>query len=145
MDAMELQTETISVRSKGHTDIIDLTSGIQELVSSSRFTEGSATIFAVGSTAGITTIEYEPGLVDTDMSHMFDKIAPYGKPYAHNETWGCDNGAAHLRASLLGSSLIIPFAGSKLLIGTWQQIVVIDFDTRPRSRKVVVQLQGIRG
>lgn len=139
---MRVQTHTLTIHTQGNNDIIDLTIKVQDYLSASEFHEGTALIFAAGSTAGITTIEYEPGLVETDLKELFEKIAPYGRNYAHNATWGDDNGAAHLRAALLGSSLVVPFSERRLLTGTWQQIVCIDFDTRPRSRKIVVQLQG---
>jgi len=141
---MEVKTEYLTFNTKGYTDIIDITAEIQKLLVDAGFKEGNVTISATGSTAGITTIEYEPGLVKTDLAEMFNKIAPYGVPYEHNKTWGDDNGAAHLRASLLGSSLTIPFQDSQLIVGTWQQIIFVDFDTRPRSRKVVVQIIGTK-
>jgi secondary thiamine-phosphate synthase enzyme len=139
---MELVTNTIEFRTQGNTDIIDITSDVQDLVAQSGLTEGSAAVFVIGSTAGITTVEYEPGLVKTDLPELLNKFAPYGKNYAHNKTWGCDNGASHLRSSLIGSSLTVPFINQSLCLGTWQQVILIDFDTRPRSRNVVVQLTG---
>ena len=139
---MQIITAEVSFSTKGSTDLVDITGKVQELVAQSGLTQGQAVIFTVGSTVGITTVEYEPGLVKTDLPALFDKLAPYDKSYAHDDTWGDDNGAAHLRASLLGSSLTIPFMHGTLAAGTWQQIVVIDFDTRPRQRKVVVQLIG---
>jgi secondary thiamine-phosphate synthase enzyme len=139
---VQIKSHTLTFSTQGHTQIVDLTPRVQELLNSSSLREGQITVFAVGSTAGITTVEYEPGLVETDLPALFDKLAPYGKPYAHDETWGDDNGAAHLRASLLGSSLTVPFLDGGLLLGTWQQIIFLDFDTRPRSRKVVVQIIG---
>jgi secondary thiamine-phosphate synthase enzyme len=137
---ISLSTHTLHINTSGRTDIVDLTPQVQGLIGSAGLAEGSAAVFAVGSTAGITTVEFEPGLVKTDIARMFDRIAPYGAAYAHNDTWGDDNGAAHLRASLLGSSLSVPFLEGKLLLGAWQQIVLIDFDTRARSRRVVVQI-----
>lgn len=139
---MEIATETISIRTKGNTDIIDITPSVQEIVSKLNFREGSATIFAVGSTAGLTTVEYEPGLVKKDLPRLFDQLAPYGKDYAHHNTWGDDNGSSHVRASLLGCSLVVPFVDGKLTLGTWQQIAYLDFDTRSRSRQIVVQVIG---
>ena len=98
-------------------------------------------LFVVGSTAGLTTCEYEPGLV-ADIKAIFEKLIPKGVTYEHDMTWGDANGFSHLRASLLGPSLTLPFKAGKLLLGTWQQIVLIDFDNRPRQRKVILQFQG---
>lgn len=142
MKELQIETRQIEFNTKGLTQIIDITEKIQKEIIISGFVEGNVTLFAVGSTTGLTTIEYEPGLVNRDISEMFDKLAPYNLPYAHNQTWGDDNGAAHVRSTLQGSSLVVPFINSKLTLGTWQQIVFIDFDTRPRSRKVVVQIIG---
>lgn len=141
---MELLTKKIQVESKGHTDIIDLTEQVQRQVAEGRFTEGIAHLFVIGSTLALTTIEFEPGLVNTDMRELLERLAPYDSAYAHNRTWGDDNGAAHLRASLLGPSLAVPFAAGALTLGSWQQIVLVDFDTRGRSREVVCQLHGTR-
>ena len=139
---MELETLFLEFETKGHTDIIDLTNDVQAVVDKQGFDEGKASIFVVGSTGAITTVEYEPGLVKTDLPAFFEKIAPYNHDYAHHGTWGDDNGASHVRASLLGSSLEVPFVKGKLILGTWQQIIFVDFDTHPRSRRVVVQLMG---
>ena len=139
---MDMKTEFLSLKTKGRTDIIDITEDVQEVVSKLGFREGSATVFAVGSTAGITTVEYEPGLVKTDLPRLFEQLAPYGEHYAHHNTWGDDNGSSHVKASLLGCSLVIPFVDGRLVLGTWQQVVCIDFDTRPRSRSIVVQIMG---
>jgi secondary thiamine-phosphate synthase enzyme len=144
MKDIQIETRQIEFNTKGFTQIIDITEKIQQEIMISGFEEGNVTLFAIGSTTGLSTIEYEPGLVNRDISEMFDKIAPYSVPYAHNQTWGDDNGAAHVRSTLQGSSLVVPFVNSKLTLGTWQQIVFIDFDTRPRSRKVVVQIIGKR-
>ena len=102
---------------------------------------GTVTVFVTGSTAGVTTIEYEPGLV-ADIKEAFERIAPKGITYAHNETWGDGNGYSHIRASLLGASLVVLFTDFKMALGTWQQIVLIDFDNRPRKRDVLVQVMG---
>lgn len=141
---MEIQTHYLEFRTKGHTDIIDLTPRIQELLRGSGLKEGQVLVSAIGSTTGISTTEYEPGLVNRDIAEMLERLAPYGRSYAHNQTWGDDNGAAHLRSILIGTSQTFPFAGGKLLLGTWQQIIFLDFDTRPRARKVVVQFVGQR-
>jgi len=139
---MKITTRNIQFQTKGFTHIIDITSKVQALIDGEGFEEGSALVSAIGSTTGITTIEFEPGLVNHDIASMLDKIAPYGVNYEHNKTWGDDNGAAHLRSSLVGTSQTIPFKGGKLILGTWQQIVFMDFDTRSRSREVVVQITG---
>lgn len=123
--------------------MVDLTREVTSLLTSSSFHEGFLILFVPGSTAALTTIEYEDGLVQ-DFSSMMEKIAPRGDRYAHHMRWGDDNGHAHLRASLLGPSLTVPFARGKLALGTWQQIVFIDFDTRPRKREIVVQITGNR-
>lgn len=139
---MDIETVIIEFSTRGYTDIVDITENTQSVISSSNLQEGQCTLFAIGSTTGLTTIEYEPGLVKQDLAAMFDDFAPYGKSYAHNRTWGDDNGASHLRSSLMGTDLSIPFQNGGLILGTWQQIVFVDFDTRPRDRRVVVQLMG---
>ncbi|MDA0196878.1 MAG: secondary thiamine-phosphate synthase enzyme YjbQ [Bacteroidetes bacterium] len=139
---MKITTRSIELQTSGFTHIIDITPQLQELMLNDQFNEGFVLVSAIGSTTGITTIEYEPGLVKHDISEMLDKLAPYGVNYRHNKTWGDDNGAAHLRSSLVGTSQTFPFKDGKLLLGTWQQIVFIDFDTRPRSREIVVQIIG---
>lgn len=139
---LEIETRDISFSTKGHTQLVDITGKVQEVLSQSGFSEGNVTLFAIGSTSGLSTVEFEPGLVHHDVAEMYQKIAPYGVSYEHNQTWGDDNGAAHLRSTLTGSSLVIPFLQRKLILGTWQQLIFLDFDTRPRSRRVVVQITG---
>ncbi len=141
---MEIKTEFIEMKTRGNTDIIDISDKVQGIISGSGFKEGSALVFAKGSTGGITTVEFEPGLVKTDLPRLFDTLAPYGDHYAHHKTWGDDNGSSHVRASLLGCSITVPFVDGKLILGTWQQIIFIDFDTRPRSRTIAVQITGIK-
>ena len=114
---------------------------VQNELTRSGLQEGQAAVFISGSTAGVTTVEFEPGLVK-DLNAFFQKLIPEGPDYHHHETWGDDNGSSHLRAALLKPSLTIPFAVGRLLLGTWQQVVVIDFDTRPRRREVVFQFMG---
>jgi secondary thiamine-phosphate synthase enzyme len=140
--ALDIETHTIEFSTRGNTHILDITDKVNGIIASTGFEEAQATIFGIGSTTGIGTVEYEPGLVGTDLAGMFHKIAPYGVAYEHNKTWGDDNGAAHLRSTLQGTSLVVPVKDARLMLGTWQQIIFIDFDTRPRSRKVVVQLIG---
>lgn len=122
--------------------MVDITSQVTAVVEKHGFQEGNALVFVVGSTAGLTTIEYEPGLVK-DFPALSEKLAPQNAPYHHEETWHDGNGHSHVRASLLGPSLTIPFSGGKLLLGTWQQILLVDFDNRPRKREIVVQLTGV--
>lgn len=138
---MEIRTEFIEIQTKGHSDIVDVTPQVHDLVSQSGLTEGQVTVFASGSTAGVTTIEYEPGLL-RDIPEALDKIAPEGASYHHDATWGDGNGNSHVRAALIGASLTAPFTSGRLLLGTWQQIVVIDCDNRPRTRRIAVQIMG---
>ena len=138
---MKIVTEKFRVSTKGHTDIVDITNTVAQLVAKHKLESGNVTVFISGSTAGVTTVEYEPGLVK-DLPEAFERIAPTGKPYHHDATWGDNNGYAHVRASLLGPSLTVPFQRGELQLGTWQQVVLIDFDDRPRERSVVVQLIG---
>ena len=140
---MKLKTGQITLQTKGFNQIIDLTDRVNQLIKEAGIKEGCALVSAVGSTTGITSLEYEPGLVNHDIARMLDKLAPYGVNYEHNKTWGDDNGAAHLRSALVGTSQSFPFQEGRLLLGTWQQVVFMDFDTRPRDRTIVVQLTGI--
>lgn len=140
---MAIATDTLTISSKGETDIVDLTAKVQEVVQRHGFREGQALVFVSGSTAGLTTLEYEPGLLQ-DLPAAFERLAPRGLRYAHEDTWHDGNGHSHVRASLLGPSLTVPFREGRLLLGTWQQIVLLDFDNRPRKREVIVQLSGER-
>jgi secondary thiamine-phosphate synthase enzyme len=134
-------TAHIKVSTLGNSDIIDITDKVSAAVRQHGMKEGHVTVFVVGSTASITTTEFEPGL-KKDIPEMLDRIAPSGKRYHHDDTWGDGNGHAHVRASFMGPSIIVPFTDGKLLLGTWQQIVLIDFDTRERNRDIVIQLMG---
>ncbi|MBN2065784.1 MAG: YjbQ family protein [Candidatus Thermoplasmatota archaeon] len=138
---MGVYHDEIPIKTKGEVDIIDLTDEIQRIVKKSTIMEGIACVFINGSTGAITTIEYEPGLLQ-DFPRALEKIAPKGITYAHHETWHDDNGHSHVRASLMSPSVSIPINEGKLLHGTWQQIVFVELDTRPRSRNIVVQLVG---
>jgi secondary thiamine-phosphate synthase enzyme len=131
----------INIQTKGETDMIDLTADIQQVITKSNLKEGIACVFVGGSTGTITTIEYEPGL-KKDLPRALENIAPKGIHYNHHETWHDDNGHSHVRASIMGPSLAIPFRTGELIHGTWQQIVFIEFDTRPRNRNIKVQLVG---
>ena len=137
-----IATHTIQVHTEGNCDIIDITGEVAGAVGRSGMGDGIACLFNVGSTAGITTIEYEPGLVDYDIKAAFERIAPEHGRYEHEETWHDNNGHSHVRASLLGPSLTVPFEGGKLTLGTWQQIVLVDFDTRGRERTVICKMIG---
>ena len=138
---MTIVSAGISVQSKGHCDMLDLTSQVARSVAESGLGCGIVTVFVSGSTAGVTTIEYEPNLV-LDFKNMWERTVPQDIPYEHNRTWGDGNGHSHVRASLLGASLTVPFADGRLTLGTWQQIVLVDFDNRARSRRVVLQIMG---
>ena len=134
-------TKKISLQTRGECDIIDITSQVVQQVTEAGAKSGTVTLFVAGSTAGVTTIEFESGLL-SDFQSMWQRNVPKGIPYNHDRRWGDGNGYSHVRASLLGASLVIPFSDQKLTLGTWQQIVLVDFDNRPRSRQIVVQIMG---
>ena len=134
-------THKSEVATRGQGDAHDVTDVVSNVVRASGATAGTVTVFVVGSTAGITTIEFEPGAV-ADLNCVFDTLAPRDADYRHHLRWGDDNGSSHVRAALLGPSLTVPFADRGLLLGTWQQIVLFEFDTRPRRREIVVQVAG---
>ena len=134
-------TKRISLSTRGECDIIDITPQIEQQLAEAGISNGVVTAFVSGSTAGVTTIEFEPGLV-SDLQSMWQRIIPKGIPYDHDRRWGDGNGYSHVRASLLGASLVVPFNDKRLLLGTWQQVVLVDFDNRPRSRQVVLQIMG---
>ncbi|MGB9703661.1 MAG: secondary thiamine-phosphate synthase enzyme YjbQ [Candidatus Micrarchaeales archaeon] len=133
-----VKNKIFEINTKGNCDIIDITSTVEKIVEDSKVEEGLCVVCVKGSTIGITTIEYEEGLIQ-DFKEIFDKIIPKGD-YKHNKAWGDENGHSHLRASILKSSIQIPIHEKKLWLGTWQQIVVVDFDTRPRRREVLVSI-----
>ena len=137
-----VRTKTIKIKTKGNCDVVNITEQVSEAVAQSDMKEGTVTVFNVGSTAGITTTEYEPGLVNYDIKAAFEKIAPENARYEHEETWHDDNGHAHIRASLLGPSMNVPVIDGRLTLGTWQQIILVDFDTRPRTRTIICQMVG---
>jgi secondary thiamine-phosphate synthase enzyme len=134
-------THRIEISTKGQGDARDITSQVALAVTESTLRAGTATVFVVGSTAGVTTIEFEPGAI-ADLNKVFEALAPRNGEYRHHLRWGDDNGSSHVRASLLGSSLVVPFVNGELTLGTWQQIMLLEFDTRPRKRELVVQLIG---
>ena len=134
-------TKKISLQSKGHCDILDITPEVEQQIAKADINNGTVTLFVAGSTAGISTIEYESGLL-SDFPAMWDRIVPTNIPYKHDRAWGEGNGYSHIRASLLGASLVVPFNNKRLTLGTWQQIIVVDFDNRPRSRQIILQIMG---
>lgn len=134
-------TGEINLRTRGDGDTLDITAKVQEFVLNSKLNNGTVTVFVNGSTACVTTIEFEPGVVG-DFHKLWEKIVPKNIPYDHDSRWGDGNGYAHVRASLLGASLVVPFTDRKMILGTWQQIILVDFDNRPRQRTVIVQVMG---
>jgi secondary thiamine-phosphate synthase enzyme len=138
---MTIITTFISLNTQGNADIRDITDQLSSAIAKSRLTSGIATVFCPSSTSALTTIEYESGAL-SDLRQLFDEIVPSNREYAHNERWHDGNGHSHVRAALLGPSLTIPFVDGQMTLGTWQQIIYLDFDNRPRQRKLVVQLIG---
>lgn len=138
---MTVVNKTIRLSTEGDCDMIDITAEIADEIKNSNLNDGIATIFISGSTAGITTIEYENGLI-SDFKDMWDRNAPSNITYQHDRRWRDGNGHSHIRASIQGPSLVVPFANKKMTLGTWQQIIVVDFDNRPRTREVILQLLG---
>ena len=134
-------TRRRDVATRGQGDAHDITDMVAAALTESGCRAGVATVFVVGSTAAVTTIEFEPGAV-SDLNRLLESIAPRGEEYRHHLRWGDDNGSSHVRAALLGPSLTVPFADATLLLGTWQQIVLLECDTRPRKREIVIQIMG---
>jgi len=134
-------TRKFAISTKGQGDARDITEKVASAVSESQMRSGVATVFVVGSTAGITTIEFEPGAI-SDLNGVFERLAPRDGEYRHHLRWGDDNGSSHVRAALLGPSITVPFTDGALTLGTWQQIMLLEFDTRPRRREIVVQVLG---
>jgi len=138
---MEIETYSISISTKGNCEMVDITDSVSKLISDNNFTEGNALVFAGGSTAGITTVEYEPGLLK-DYSKFFERISPANINYEHDNTWHDGNGHSHVRAAIQGASLTVPFSNGRMLLGTWQQIIFVDFDNRSRKREITIQITG---
>lgn len=138
---MKIIHHKLTKKTKGSGDLIDITQEIAHALHTSGLTNGMVTVFNIGSTAAITSFEFESGLIH-DMQELYEKLVPSKRHYAHDETWGDANGFSHLRAALQGPSLTIPFENGELLLGTWQQVVLAEFDNRPRQRQVVVQAIG---
>ena len=137
-----VKTHEMRIETSGNCEVINITEQVVEAVARSDINDGAVTVFNIGSTAGITTTEYEPGLANYDLKAAFEKLAPENARYEHEETWHDDNGHAHVRATLLGPSLSVPIVAGRLMLGTWQQIILIDFDTRARTRTVICQIIG---
>jgi len=131
----------LELQTRGHCDIQDITAQVNQALTRSGIKDGIVTVFVPGSTGGVTTIEFEPGL-QADLRQMFDRLIPTNIAYKHDQRWGDGNGYAHIRASLLGPSLTVPVVNGRLTLGTWQQIIFVDFDNRPRSRHLIVQIVG---
>jgi secondary thiamine-phosphate synthase enzyme len=138
---MAVMTKYVQVASKGESDVIDITGRVQKCVEETGLSRGVVTVFVSGSTGAVTTMEYEPGLV-RDLPDMLERVAPRDQVYAHQETWNDDNGHSHVKASLIGPSLVVPFVDGKLTLGAWQQIVFLELDIHPRSRRIVLQVTG---
>jgi len=134
-----MKTHYIKVNTKGNCDIINITADLGQIVEKEKIKEGIIFLSVIGSTAGLTTMEYEPGLTK-DLKQAFEDLLPYRRDYAHNFTWSDDNGHSHLRSSLLKTNFFVSVTGGKLDLGTWQQVVLIDFDTRARARKIVAKI-----
>jgi secondary thiamine-phosphate synthase enzyme len=138
---MTVKTSTVTLNTHGNTDVFDISRELERLIIESGLSSGILTVFCPSSTSGITTVEFEPGAV-ADLKGLFEELVPSKREYAHNATWDDGNGHSHMRASLLGPSLTIPFVDKTLTLGTWQQVVYLDFDIRPRHRELVVQMVG---
>ncbi len=138
---MAVSTHRIELSTQGHTAMVDISGRVAEALQTSGLRHGILTVFVSGSTAGITTIEYEPGLL-RDLPEALERVAPSQGPYHHDATWGDGNGHAHVRSALVGTSYTVPFCEGEMTLGTWQQIVLIDFDNRPRRRELIVQIVG---
>lgn len=138
---MKTFSKNIFISTRGNNEIINITTDVEEVVKKSGIREGIVTVFVVGSTAGITTIEYEPGLMK-DLPESLENIAPMKKRYHHDDTWNDGNGYAHIRSSIIGTSLTIPITDARLESGTWQQIVLVDFDNRARQRSIICKIIG---
>lgn len=138
---MKIISNRLSINTKGNGDLVDITQMVARCIRDSHVQVGQVTLFNIGSTAAIITFEFEPGLI-RDVQDLFEKLIPSNHHHHHDDTWGDANGFSHLRAALQGPSLVVPFEDNELLLGTWQQIVLAEFDNRPRQRQIVVQIIG---
>jgi secondary thiamine-phosphate synthase enzyme len=136
---MSVLTRTLTYQSKGNSELIDITADVEKLIASGNIEEGI--VFVPGSTASVTTIEFEPGLAK-DLPRAMERVAPSDARYDHDLRWGDGNGMSHVRASIVGPGIVVPFTGRTMMLGTWQQIVIVDFDVKPRQRNVIVQIMG---
>lgn len=134
-------SQKITLQTRGNGDTHNITDQVAQAVRQSGLHAGTVTLFCPSSTSALTTIEFEPGAV-ADLKRLFEELVPAGREYRHNERWGDGNGHSHVRAALLGPSLVVPFVSGQLLLGTWQQIIYVDFDIRPRQREIVAQIMG---
>ena len=132
---------TLELETRGEGQVVDLTDDVVRCIDESGISDGTVSLFVPGSTAGLTTIEFEPGAV-ADLAEVFESLAPSDRDWRHHERWGDHNGHSHVRAALLGPSLSVPFVDGELALGTWQQVVLVDFDDRPRDRRIIVQIVG---
>ncbi len=139
---MRVVSSEVHCSTRGNADILDLTSLVADAIMESEIREGVCVLFTPSSTSSLTTIEYEPGCLE-DLKRIIERIVPSSESYAHNARWGDSNGHSHVRAALLGPSVVIPIRQGKLTLGTWQQIILVDFDNRPRQRKVLIQILGL--
>jgi len=139
---MAVESHRIQIETLGDSQVLDLSHAVVRALGRGRIRNGTVTVFVIGSTAGITTTEFEPGLAESDLKEAMERLAPEGGSYEHEKTWHDDNGHSHVRASLIGPSLTVPLVEGRLTLGQWQQIVLLDFDTRPRRREIVVQVLG---
>ena len=138
---MPVETKSFTISTQGNCDILDITPHVSRELAKAGISSGTATVFVAGSTCAVTTIEYESGVL-SDLKDAFERMAPEAMHYAHNARWGDGNGHSHVRASVLGPSLTVPFSDGSPLLGTWQQIVLVDFDNRSRARRVIIQIIG---
>lgn len=138
---MKIYSGQVEIRTKGFTDIINITNEVHHFISKNDCLEGQLLVFIDGSTAAVSSIEYEPGLLQ-DLPELLEQYIPEGKRYHHDDTWHDGNGYAHLRSTLIGTSMTIPVINGRVVLGTWQQIILIDFDNKPRMRKVILQFTG---
>lgn len=138
---MSVESRTLTLQTKGNADILDITGQVSQAVQGTRLSNGTITVFCPSATSALTTIEYESGCL-SDLRRLFDEIVEPTRHYAHNARWGDGNGHSHVRAALLGPSLTVPFVNGRLTLGTWQQIIFVDFDNRHRRRELVLQIIG---
>lgn len=138
---MVIKTNYIEFDTAGRNEIVDITGNIRQLVANSGLSDGSVLVFVPGATGALSTVEYEPGLI-RDIPQLMEKLIPEKQYYAHNETWHDGNGHSHLRATLVGPSLTVPFEDRRLILGTWQQIIFLEFDNKPHHRRIAAQLMG---